>query len=63
MSEVPLLGFGRGIFRLESGNEACYRGTSLIRNTPSPYDPTVALCVGTCGGFWGWVKLMSEVPL
>jgi len=31
---------------------AHYRGTSLIRNTP-PYDPTVALCLGTYGDLRG----------
>ena len=32
----------------EEKRQRAYRGTSLIR-TPPPEDPTVALCLGTCG--------------
>jgi hypothetical protein len=40
-----------------------YRGSSLIRKTPS-WDPAVGPNLGSYGGpRWGGLFLMSEVPL
>ena len=44
------------------GDGYIYRDTSLIK-TPPPENPTVALCLGTCGDPKGGGVLMSQGPL
>ena len=40
-----------------------YRGTSLIRNRPLPYDPPMTLGLGLLQGPRGGRFLMSQAPL
>ena len=43
--------------------DLAYRGISLIRKRPPPYDPPMALGMVLLQGPTGWRFLVSEVPL
>ena len=49
--------------RLQTRGGGGYRGTSLIRKHPSPYDPSLTLAMGLRLGPRGALYLMSKVPL
>ena len=48
-------------WRIET--KPCYRGTSLIRKRPAPWDPPRTLGIALLQGLRGVRFLVSEVPL